>query len=152
MQNTSPGPEGKEREGRRGEGRRRTEYECRHFPGWPIVCTVSASEKWRHASQSPQALVLQNPFHSCRGSSTHNTLCDKGSGCCAPSRAGGNCPLHLGRPAWASCCGSLLKRSFSWMEYPAGKPFCLQSAVLEFKLTSLCDLDEAGSNSLYSKL
>ena len=52
---------------------------------------------------------LQNPFHSRRGSSIHNTLCNRGSGCSAPSRAGRNCPLDSGRPARASCCGSLLK-------------------------------------------
>jgi len=67
MQNTSPGPEGKEREGRRGEGRRRTEYEYRHFPGWPIVWMVSASEKWRHASQSPQAWVFAEPLPQPQG-------------------------------------------------------------------------------------
>lgn len=49
MQNTSPGPEGKEREGKRRKGRQRIEYECRHFPRWPIVCRVSALEDRRQA-------------------------------------------------------------------------------------------------------
>lgn len=53
MQNTSPGPEGKEREGRSGEGRQRTEYEWRHFPPWPIVYSVSALQERGAVGDTP---------------------------------------------------------------------------------------------------
>lgn len=79
MQNTSPGPEGKEREGKRGKARQRAEYECRHFLSWPIVCMGSALEKWRHTSQSRQAWCLQSPFCSCCGLAIRNTLWNKGA-------------------------------------------------------------------------
>ena len=85
--------------------------------------------------------------------------------CRPPSTAAGAQPLTTlsatrGRgavpPAALAEAASVLwllpQTQASWMECPAGKPFCLQSAVLEFKRTSLCDLDEAESNSLYSKL
>ena len=47
------------------EGRQRTEYECRHFPGWPIVCRVSVLEAGDMPHRADKQGVYQAP--SCRG-------------------------------------------------------------------------------------
>ena len=144
MQNTSPGPEGKEREGRRGEGKQRTEYECRHFPGWPIVCMVSSLGEVETCLTEPTSPgVCRTPFTASGAQPLTTLSAIRGRGAAPPAAL-----AETASALW------LLPQTqgFSWMECPAGKPFCLQSAVLEFKRTSLCDLDEAESNSLYSKL
>lgn len=63
MQNTSPGPEGKKREGKTGKGRQRTEYECRHFCAGLLSTRL---QPWRREDEPHRAPSAgrQEPGHS----------------------------------------------------------------------------------------
>ena len=56
----------------------------------------------------------QNPFHSRRGSAAYNTLGNKGSGCSAPSSAGGDCLCAV---APSSNAGLLLDGMPCWQAF-----------------------------------
>lgn len=162
MQNTSPGPEGK-----RGRGRQRTEYECRHFR---VGLLSACLQPWRRGAQA-QARGWQSPF--CRPAGAR-PLTDETRGP-AGQRPGGRA-IHTAGWWKAALCTPLLgklseggltpgggggpsgwvclpaPRPFPSMECPAGNPSCLRFVILALKITSLYDSDEAESNSLYSKL
>lgn len=161
MQNTSPGPEGKEREGRR-KRRQRTEYECRHFPRWPIVCRVSVLETGTCLAERA-GRVFTEPLLAGAEAARGNTEGNQGglrcvAGGVASGRQSrlhgglaGSCPLcrtaldavrraarrRAARRGTSAAAACLPAPASPPTEHPAGHPACLQRTILELKTTSL---------------
>lgn len=164
MQNTSPGPEGKEREGKRRKEGRGLEMdadtsELAHcLQGFILrdgglphragngVCTATG------CVQHPCQQGLRPLAH--RGKQGGLRFSIRGQTCLRHGLAG-SCPLHpLLLPRRTASPGPQLLHSLHpGLSYrtPCWMPFLPQWAVLEFKIAPLHDLHEAKSNPLHSK-
>lgn len=74
MQNTSPGPEGKEREGKRGKEGRGLNMNADTSPSWPIVCRVSVLETGDMPHRADKLGVYRAPSAGWQGPRPFTTL------------------------------------------------------------------------------